>query len=512
MNFTYENQGTNTFLVYAVSEDDVLDSMTLGMLTNNKIQGLAQTLYMQMDTQKFVKFNVSAKIAVSQFFSGIVNKKRLIGVFKGIVDAMLSAEDYMIDTASIVLDPNYIFSDVSTCETVLVCLPLMDTDKAVDLSTFFKNIMFTTQFDQTENCDYVAKIINYLNSAPVFSLVDFNRVLSEIQGTASAAQAPQTAAPQPSVQAHTAAPSAQPSPVVPQPAQNTTPPAPQSAVPTSPAAPAVKSVVPPTVQKKVETAPAQDAAATPEKKISMVDLLLHYSKENAAAYKAQKEATKKTAAPKQPTPPTMKGGIAIPGQPTPPPAKGNIAIPGQPTPPVSAKVTAPAVPSKSPSVQPKVPGAPAVMTPPVTTPPVQTNPVYTPPVTPAVQSANFGETTVLGGGNIGETTVLGAMPTATQPKPHLIRMKNNEKITLEKEIFRIGKEKSFVDYFIGDNPAISRSHANILVRNGAYFVVDTNSTNHTYVNGTMCPSNAEVALSHGDKVRFANEEFTFNMY
>ena len=104
MNFSFENQGTHTYLVYTVGEDDVIDSMSLGMLTNNKINGLAHTLFTQMDATKYVKYDVSAKISVKQFFAGRVNKKRLIGVFNGIVDAMLSAEDYMIDVNSILLE------------------------------------------------------------------------------------------------------------------------------------------------------------------------------------------------------------------------------------------------------------------------------------------------------------------------------------------------------------------------------------------------------------------------
>ena len=93
MKFTYENQGANTFLVYAVQPDDVLDTMSLGMLTNNNILGLASAQFMQMDSMKYLKYNVSSHIAVNQFFSGSVNKKRLIGVFKGIVNAMISAEE-----------------------------------------------------------------------------------------------------------------------------------------------------------------------------------------------------------------------------------------------------------------------------------------------------------------------------------------------------------------------------------------------------------------------------------
>ena len=126
---------------------------------------------------------------------------------------------------------------------------------------------------------------------------------------------------------------------------------------------------------------------------------------------------------------------------------------------------------------------------------------------------NFGETTVLGGGRIGETTVLnGAMQQAQTITPHLIRNKNNEKILLNKPVFRIGKEKSYVDYFIGDNTAVSRSHANIITRENTYFVVDTNSTNHTFVNGKMIQSNTETEIHHGDKIRLGNEDFEFKLY
>lgn len=120
---------------------------------------------------------------------------------------------------------------------------------------------------------------------------------------------------------------------------------------------------------------------------------------------------------------------------------------------------------------------------------------------------------MLNGGTAGETTVLTAAQAPTQAmNPYLIRKKNNEKIPLNKPVFRVGKERSYVDYFIGDNTAISRSHANFITRDGQHLVVDTNSTNHTFVNGTMIQSNQEVQINHGDMIRLANEDFEFHLY
>lgn len=115
--------------------------------------------------------------------------------------------------------------------------------------------------------------------------------------------------------------------------------------------------------------------------------------------------------------------------------------------------------------------------------------------------------------NAGETVILNAdiMQQQMYVQPHLIRIRNNERIELSKSIFGIGKDMNYADYCIMDNSAISRMHANIISRDGEYFVVDNNSTNHTYVNGMMIPSNVEVQITNGARIHFADEEFEFKV-
>lgn len=114
MGFSFENLGAKTYLVYTVEEKDTLDTMSLGMLANNKIQGLAQTAFAQINGKRYIKYDVSGKVPVKQLFAGPVNKKTLIGVLNSVVDAMLSAEDYMLDANAILLDHEYIFVNAST--------------------------------------------------------------------------------------------------------------------------------------------------------------------------------------------------------------------------------------------------------------------------------------------------------------------------------------------------------------------------------------------------------------
>lgn len=95
--------------------------------------------------------------------------------------------------------------------------------------------------------------------------------------------------------------------------------------------------------------------------------------------------------------------------------------------------------------------------------------------------------------------------------PKLFRVLTDEKISINKPVFRLGKERSYVDYFVTNNVAVSRSHADIITRGNRYFVKDLNSKNHTYVNDKEIPVNFEVEICDGDKIKLGNEEFIFNI-
>ena len=518
LDFKYENQGVNTYLVYDVSPDNNIDTLGLGMLTNNTIPGLVKTLFTQIDEEKYIKYNVSAKISMKQFFSGVVNRKRLLGAFEGIVEGLMSAEDYMIDTSSIILDPEYIFVDVTSCLANLICLPITNIEiPNPDLGVFFKNIMVNTKFDQTENADHVAKIFNFLNSSPIFSLSDFQKLLDDLKNESEHLQTQSSVNKPKQVQAQRIQPIAQSAPIVaPKPKATPIVPPTQSKQPGSETVAVPQPIIP--TKNAVTVLPneqsEQTIGAEPEKKISIFGLLMHYSKENKTLYEQQK-ATKKAGNDPSVTKPlpkqkkqldkSLKFAVPMDNQ---TPNTTNFAVPHN----ISQNLQ-PSVPPQ-PQVQPSVKqpnNAQHLISQPIESKSIQ-NKQYVPPTVSQGQSMNFGETIVLSGGHIGETTVLnGSMQQAQTITPYLIRNKNSEKIMLNKPIFRIGKEKSYVDYFIGDNTAVSRSHANIITRN-TYFVVDTNSTNHTFVNGDMIQSNTETEIHHGDKIRLGNEDFEFKLY
>lgn len=110
-----------------------------------------------------------------------------------------------------------------------------------------------------------------------------------------------------------------------------------------------------------------------------------------------------------------------------------------------------------------------------------------------------------------EATSLLGDNSSFQRFPYLIRKNTFDRIDINKPVFRIGKEKSYVDYFIGDNNTISRLHADIISRDNRYYLKDNNSTNHSYINGSMVQGNQEAELFDGTVITLSNEDFEFHI-
>ena len=169
----------------------------------------------------------------------------------------------------------------------------------------------------------------------------------------------------------------------------------------------------------------------------------------------------------------------------------------QPKPPTGGGTVAPGPMSNGPQG-----GAPRPSQPPYGGNQQYNRPPQSAPTAPGNEGA--GETSVLNDG-AGETTVLGVQSAGYA----MIRKRNNEKITINKPEFLIGKERRRVDYCISDNNSVSRAHAKIKVRAGRCYIADLGSTNCTFVNGVKLSPNQEVILSKGDVIKISDEEFEF---
>ena len=64
-----ETQGIYSYLVFEIEDADELDEFSLGMLSNNDIEGLIPLVFTQMDDKKYLKYNISSRVPASEFFA-----------------------------------------------------------------------------------------------------------------------------------------------------------------------------------------------------------------------------------------------------------------------------------------------------------------------------------------------------------------------------------------------------------------------------------------------------------
>lgn len=185
------------------------------------------------------------------------------------------------------------------------------------------------------------------------------------------------------------------------------------------------------------------------------------------------------------------------------PAPAQAHAPVQPQPPVRPSVPVQAQPPVRPAVpvQPQAPVRPVAPAP----APAPARPAAPVTAETTVLNQGAGETTVLSQG-AGETTVLSQAVNGGS----LVRTSNNERIPIASAEFTVGRERSKVDYCVGDNSNISRIHARFVVRDGKTYIVDNKAANGTFVNGVKARAGQEIELNNGDKIVLADEKFEFN--
>lgn len=451
--FTLEMQGTNTFFTYQIQEGDKKDFTTLNILKNNRIDGLLPFAYSQMNKDQFFRYNITSKITLEKFLLEIVTKEQILTIWMSIINTVMELEEYMISGNTLLLDLNKIYINVSTCKPELICMPLFNM-KIIGPEEFFKGLIYKMRYSQNEDTSYVIKLIEYFNGTQPFSLIELKGLLENLNEK----DVKDLEEKKYDVE--------------------------------------IKQILDTKVNNNFESKlytlnsvpkpESQDLVSAPEVIKSDIKKKRGFfwkKKNNSPKEKKNKKEKSKVKKPK---------GVSVPS---------NMAVPGQA---VSAneyflkqedknilkeRKNIPVIENQNQNVLASTHGVDNYN---------------------MVAGTGFGETTVLSM-EIGETAILSQDmqddADSVEKTVYIIRKKNGDKRKIHKSEFKIGKEASYVDFSIEDNLSISRSHANIIRENGRFYIMDNNSTNHTYVDNKIVMPGEKIELFHTSQIRLADEEF-----
>lgn len=171
------------YLVFEPDTADSIDKVAMGMLENNEIAGLISFTMGGIDDRIIIRYDVTGLVQVSEILGECMKKEKIINILAQILDIYSGVEKYLIEPESIILDYEKIFYKKDDGKLYFIITPVLDRNLGnPELKVFLKNFICQLRFDSTENCDYIGKMLGYLNSDSVFSVEDFRYVL-DLQGT-----------------------------------------------------------------------------------------------------------------------------------------------------------------------------------------------------------------------------------------------------------------------------------------------------------------------------------------
>lgn len=549
--FTYENQGSETLLVYHLEQEEHMDHFAKGMLQSNEISGIIKPSFIQKDTDRYLKYPITSRISLKDYLDHQMSRESVLKLCLSLVETVQELDEYMLSREKIFLQDEYLFVDVSRQSLSFLYVPVDEFSEKTTIEEFLKHFLSHMRFCMNEDVTYVAKVLNFVNKSEACEIDKLKRWLQFLVeekaekkdnhpvkgldgGGINAAGSPvlqqKTSIKETSGQQ---SPSRQPVPPRQQPVPQPQTSPRQQPVPRPPVS---QSTVPqPPVYQAVQELPAKEKKGLFKKKkereMQIPGITIPGTSGSASNMSPSPYSGVKTAPKPEIVLNANEEGRILLNQAPAEKKKGlfsfhkkqkELAVP-QMQPQIQPQMQRPRPPVGQMPVQSRIPAAePVASTNPA---PQRVNqemarpPFYTESedghtiYMGSGSSEDENHTVIMGGGDESHTVMRGVEQYSTAPlmkqAARLTRRRTGQSKEITKEVFHIGREGSFVHFYIGDNPTIGAIHADIFTDEGKYYISDRNSVNHTYVNGAMVMAGQPIELKSGDVIQLSDEQFEF---
>lgn len=486
VSFRVRNFDKEQFLTYNIDNEADLDDEVLDFLEEEEPEGIVPVIFDDQEEEfDTFSYDITDKIHLTELSNQEINAEMVLLVMRGIVISLTNMAEYRVPLSYLVLHRNYIYID-SDYKVEFICIPVLGMEEDVDVNGFLRGILASIRYDSSENGDYVAKLLTYINNPAIFNLhnlltliedlmddygiaipedddsgiyADYQEVEEESYGETTLLYDEESATEEDeeedldeeSVEDSVTEDDAEP---IEEDEPEEDEEEPESSVNIDPDEDA-QDIINKIKQQVMEE---KKKSGLKTKASEVTGVVIHDELDDFLAEKEEED--KKAHKDEQ--------GIKI---------KKNI------------KISRASIVNNSLEEQKEQEEAA-----------VEENDENEEDVSGSILSQTIGTTGILKGA--------GAMP---KVNPYLVRVNTNERIMITKQAFKIGKASMGVDYSVRGNGAVSRVHAIITNKDNVYYIKDNKSTNHTYVNGKVVDEGQEELLTHDSKIMLGDEEFIFKL-
>lgn len=184
ISFKVRNIGSEKYLSYILNDDCEFDEELLDYLEENRIPELIDIIYEEDDENDYLTYNVTGRTTVDALLSNTVNAEKILGIIRGVASGIVNLRDLGIPASYVVLHKEFTYVNPVTYDVGMLCVPVeSEANINAEFGMFAKDLLTSVIYDDSEDCNYVAKLLNLLN-ADKFTVRNFYAQLTELMESA----------------------------------------------------------------------------------------------------------------------------------------------------------------------------------------------------------------------------------------------------------------------------------------------------------------------------------------
>lgn len=188
--FGYESDASGSFLIVNADVEDKVLTYQIEMIKNNPNKSILPVNLIQKDSKYQFRYSITSRLTLSQYLNrNRLKRDEFINIFYDITKTILDAKVYLLSDKAFIINKDYIYINPDNMEVALVYIPLnFDININDSLKNFTINfIMYGANIQENSNDNFIQRIL-YLLKSDTFNILEFNNLLRELKAKRGIAQ------------------------------------------------------------------------------------------------------------------------------------------------------------------------------------------------------------------------------------------------------------------------------------------------------------------------------------
>jgi pSer/pThr/pTyr-binding forkhead associated (FHA) protein len=167
------------FLTFNIDNDASLDEELLDFIEDEEPVGIVPVIFEEGEEFDTFSYDITDKIHLSELSNQEINAEMVLKVLHSLIVSLVDMAEYRVPLSYLVLHRDYIYVD-SDYKIEFICIPVEEMQEDVDINSFLRAFLASLRYELSENCNYVAKLLTYVNNEAVFNLRNMVTLVEEL--------------------------------------------------------------------------------------------------------------------------------------------------------------------------------------------------------------------------------------------------------------------------------------------------------------------------------------------